>query len=967
MSELYNQAQENFFVDRGLTPLPQPHLTGMKLRGDIVLGDFVFNTIDEYGVTWVITDIEGWFQHPEPDMPDIPRGFGDGSYDVKGRYTARMINLVGTFLTPTPDLVEAARDRLILATDLVYKGAWLKTGTNGKRSSFVRLSGSPEIQTTTARGRTDFSIGLKAADPIKYSWNDQEPDGYNIVEIPARNRVSGTTGLETIVNTGTVSVPVELEVQGPITAPAYILVNKDTANEKLLAIVSGLRGRLTSSIVNKQLTYDEFSLTDILTLTTRSSHSFLVGDTVEISGLSEDYLNGEFTVYATNTDTTVEFEIKNPPAASVRNVVSKKLLDGVATIETSSAHGFEVGNSILVSGVDSVFDGTYSIIAKTDTTFNYAKARGVAQNIIRKSLTNNTARLTTSVPHGFIVGDTVVVSISDINYDGEFDITSISEDGYDFTYSSTRTDTRNTTTKSMTNDVATITTSEAHGLITQENVNISNIDSTFNGVRTVESIPTPTTFTYSIRRETEVNIGDRQRFSNVATFTTRSLDPLAPERPPHGFIVGEEVTIKGNLGNSTYLTSGIVTSKPSEVSFTMANPSQPNEGTIEITTAPIPSVYASKRYLLNKQLIGGVASISTVAAHGFLVGESITISGLGSPFDGTFVITSIPFLNSFTYTLSGSNQAASVAGASVSKRSRLGSTARIVTSTPHNLVNNQYVRIASMDASATQLNGEYVVTVVDPTTFTYTTTTSGTVGTLVTFAASDITLLTNVIAKNNSFITGSSVVFSTNGGTAPSPLVNGSTYFVRASSSEITLHSSEAGALANTGIIDITTIGSGTGFTLFAAGNGSVSTLIQGAFVRGNRTIASTADSGLFTASGSLPSVTAVGTASVTDDILSPTGGDLDSSGIAVKKNDIPFTPGLVGATIDFGPDLLEIDTLSKDVSLNGAFAGGRAKLDVFTDFFFLEAGTNTIEFYDSSNPSSDSLLKIYYRSGWLG
>jgi hypothetical protein len=104
MSELYNQAQENFFVDRGLTPLPQPHLTGMKLKADIVLGDFVFNTIDEYGVTWVITDIEGWWQHPEPDMPDIPRGFGDGSYDVKGRYQARMITLTGSFLTPTPDL-----------------------------------------------------------------------------------------------------------------------------------------------------------------------------------------------------------------------------------------------------------------------------------------------------------------------------------------------------------------------------------------------------------------------------------------------------------------------------------------------------------------------------------------------------------------------------------------------------------------------------------------------------------------------------------------------------------------------------------------------------------------------------------------------------------------------------------------------------------------------------------------------
>jgi hypothetical protein len=151
-----------------------------------------------------------------------------------------------------------------------------------------------------------------------------------------------------------------------------------------------------------------------------------------------------------------------------------------------------------------------------------------------------------------------------------------------------------------------------------------------------------------------------------------------------------------------------------------------------------------------------------------------------------------------------------------------------------------------------------------------------------------------------------------------------------------------------------------------ASASGS-SVVIQGAFARIIRTIASTADSGFFTATGFLPFADTSGTASVSDDILSGTGGEIDSSGIAVKKNNIPFTPGLLGASIDFGPDILEIDTLSKDTALNGEFSGARAKLDVFTDFFFLETGANTIEFYDSSNQSSDSLLKLYYRSGWLG
>jgi hypothetical protein len=871
MSEIYNQSQENFFVDRGLTPLPQPHLTGMKLKADIVLGDFVFNTIDEYGVTWVITDIAGWWSHPEPDMPDIPRGFGDGSYDVKGRYQARMLTLTGSFLTPTPDLVEAARDRLIAATNLVYRGAWLKTGSDGKRASFVRLSGAPEIETVTARGRTDFSFGLKAADPIKYSWNDQEPEGFNIVEVPARNRISGATGLETITNAGTVAVPVQLEIQGPITAPAYIITNKDTANEKLLSVVSGLRGRLTSSVVNKELKFNERSLQDELTLTTRDAHKFLVGDEVDVSGLSEEFLNGTFIVTEV-TSTTVKFVIDNPPVASVKNIVSKKLISNLATIETASNHGFNVSDSIFVSGVDAVFNGTYTITSKTDTTFSYAKSRNTAKLIIGKRLSSNVATLTTSVAHGFIEGDEVVVSISDVNYDGTYEITG-TPSTTEFSYSATRTNTKTTTTKSMANDVATITTSEPHGLVLKESVSVLNVDATFDGTVRVESIPTPTTFSYNITRPTEVPLGTRFRDNGVATFVLRG-NPDDPSS--HGFLIGEKVIIKGGVGNATYPSTGVVTAVDSLNSFSIANAGQPNEGAISITTAPAPTAFVSKKYLASKQLIGGIVTIYTSTAHAFLVGEQVTISGLGTSFDGTYPIASIPFSNAFTYVKPGTNSPLSVAGPTVATRARTGSVATIVTSSAHNLSVGQYVNISNMDSPAAALNGTYIITgTPNATTFTYTTTTTGTI----------------------------------------------------------------------------------------ASAAGSATTVIQGAFAEVYGTVFSVADAGFYTRLGSINFAEASGTATVSGDI-----SETDASGgVAVKKNDIVFTPGLTGASIDFGPDLLEVNTLSKDVSLNGATFGGRAKLEVFTDFFFLETGANTLEFYDSSDSASNALLKVYYRSGWLG
>ncbi len=54
-------------------------------------------------------------------------------------------------------------------------------------------------------------------------------------------------------------------------------------------------------------------------------------------------------------------------------VSNKALTSNVATITTSLAHDFNVGNTITVAGVDATFNGTYVVTAKTSTTISYAK------------------------------------------------------------------------------------------------------------------------------------------------------------------------------------------------------------------------------------------------------------------------------------------------------------------------------------------------------------------------------------------------------------------------------------------------------------------------------------------------------------------------------------------------------------------------------------------------------------------
>lgn len=874
MAEVYNRSQENAIVNKSLTQLPQPHLSGMKLQGDIALGEFLFNTIDEYGVVWVVTDLQGWWQHPEPEMPDIPRGFGDGSYDIKGRYNARILTLAGTFLTPTPDLVEAARDRLIAATNLVYRGAWLKTGveSDNKRSSFVRLSGAPEIQTVNARGRTDFSIGLKAADPIKYAWNDSDPDGYERIEIPATNRTTGATGIDTIVNIGNVDVPVNFEISGPLTAPARIY-NQTT--DKLLYIVSPLRGRLTGRIVNKELNFDENTLEDIVTLTTTAAHGFLQGDVVEISGLSETELNGDFTITEVPTSTTFKYSLAPLNRAIQKTVVAKKLISNVATVFTKEAHGFSVGNSIFLKDVDSVFSGTYTITTvPNSTSFTFAKDRSTARTVTGATLVSNIASLTTSEAHGFVEGETVTIAGLDQNYNGSYTISSIPS-LTTFNYSKTRTDARGITSRSMTNDVATITMSGTHGFVVNEVVNVSGMDRTanqvaldfenpFNGTFIIKSLPSTSSFTYDVPRLYSSTITTVARSSNEASITVAESIQAN---------VGDTIVIQ-DVATASYNGTYTIKSVLSSTTYVFDSAGA-NESPIAVSTGKV-SLLSIRPF--SGAVAGGNFDLIFGGTHNFIVGESVTVAGLGGNYNGTYTVLDIPQFN--VIRLNGVGKPAidsNILTPPISLRARSGSTVTITTSVAHNLTNGQYVRVVGLE---TALNGNWIATVTGANTFTYTTPSSGTI--------------TSGAPSGTAYILGSSVTRS--------------------------------------------------------------------------RSVASTNDSGEARVGGSLPfAAYSAGTATINGNIANDDLSEVEASGIVIKKANIPFTPGLTGAVADFGPDILEVNTLTRDVALNGSYEGARSKLDVLTDFFFLQPGNNVLEFSDDKNSTSTALLKVFYRSGWLG
>lgn len=95
-----------------------------------------------------------------------------------------------------------------------YTGASYTSGGRVRKvvrrmASKVRLLSRPVITSVTPRGRHDFSLALKAVDPIKYEFIAGDPNGYDTEILTAG--VSGTASA-TITNSGNEAVPIIIEI-----------------------------------------------------------------------------------------------------------------------------------------------------------------------------------------------------------------------------------------------------------------------------------------------------------------------------------------------------------------------------------------------------------------------------------------------------------------------------------------------------------------------------------------------------------------------------------------------------------------------------------------------------------------------------------------------------------------------------------------------------------------------------------
>jgi len=334
-----------------------------------------------------------------------------------------------------------------------------------------------------------------------------------------------------------------------------------------------------------------------------------------------DAVTGYRVLWGTSTGAlTNSFDVMDPLANgavhtsnTVSAITNKALTSNVATLTTSTPHGLVVGSNVLVQGVDQTFDGSYIVTAVTSTTFSYAKisANVVSQVSVGIAQTNDS--LTFGRTYYYQVAaiytdlnqSCATRCLSDVSAEFSVLIRFTTTSNYDYT------GVPQTYTVPAGVSWLSVDAQGAQGSVA------TNLGSPGLGGRIQSTIP--------------VNAGE-----TLFVFTGRA----------GGIVTNYDASVSGNSWDAGWNGGG--------VGYGNANggggggASDIRRG-VSITTAALTS---------------NVATLTTSSAHGFSVGNQIIVGGVEATYDGVYTVTAVPTSTTFTYSKTAANIAsATVTGA----------------------------------------------------------------------------------------------------------------------------------------------------------------------------------------------------------------------------------------------------------------------------------------------------------------
>jgi protein involved in polysaccharide export with SLBB domain len=685
------QGREKELVNRALTPTPIPHITGPELNADISLGRLVFNTVDEDGTVWVCTDLIGWWGQTSPDVPDITRGTEDGSFDVSGRYMSRIITLSGVFLPQSRDYLPKALGRLVTETDLVRRTSTLRVDEDPTKIAEVRLVGQPVITTVNSRGRTEFSLTLRAADPIKYAWAINQVHGYELksingLEPDAATSPTSASKSTTAVNAGNTTVTPSITVLGPIGSGSTVRATSRDRDETI-TLVSALRD---AGAIARATSYTRDNL--VVTVTTDADHGLLVGDTISFNWTTIDYnidpQVGDHVVTAIATETPFTFSYSLADVVLFgtdggQDITAPTTIVGGADVKLTnpdtlvidnynkevSFNGTTIGQrSKLEPLIDWIkLDAGTTTVTLTDSFDNYT----VVNKKFSRATTTATATVKFDRAHFLGLNETVNVFLPES--------LAIS-----------------TTAAVASSDVVTVNTATAHGLgvgdlVTVEVTESRNVtQKAYNFTTKKATLTLNANQSWADTNRISVTLPSTATATSYAFNTSTDIVTITTQSA-HGFVQYDKINIANpalsSIATKSMNESGVATLTTRTahgltnagdalivlpVSTTL-NLKAVSGTTVTMSTTTPHGFSISDRVEISLPTsatvdafaYGGFATqlvtVTTTAAHGFSIGDQITtaFNSTYDPYEGTYYyIQSIPSATSFTYYYFGSQTAA---------------------------------------------------------------------------------------------------------------------------------------------------------------------------------------------------------------------------------------------------------------------------------------------------------------------
>jgi len=330
----------------------------------------------------------------------------------------------------------------------------------------------------------------------------------------------------------------------------------------------------------------------------------------------------------------------------------------IVTITTTSPHGFTQGQTVVISGVtDTSFNGTFIIASvPSTTTFTYSQIGSDATSGNGSVFNINVKWFVNDVEGGNATFGTITTG-------GLYTAPAA------LPPAATATIAANGAVRAS--NTVTITTTAAHSFVVGQTVVISGVtDASFNGTFSIATVPSTTTFTYSQTGANATSGGGTVSSFAVKVKAVSIADNTKSATAVVSIDSGIQISVKptsATVGTSENLQfiATITGSSNTAVKWFVNEIEGGNAtlGTIStngLYTAPAtpPNVTPATIAAAPTGAVrsSNTVTITTTAAHSFVIGQSVAIAGVtDTSFNGTFTIATVPSTTTFTYAQTGPN------------------------------------------------------------------------------------------------------------------------------------------------------------------------------------------------------------------------------------------------------------------------------------------------------------------------